>query len=167
MTHSSARMARDAVFLFMVISVFFRAEALSFGSFTARVNSCPDTCLARRHVLRDALVAVNTILAHAMQQRSRSLTRSVSPKARPRSSGWHVEEETAIELRFSVLHKVVLVSAETRSQSAWQSQRVNRRTGTQCDTPATFLLHDGKRIECAIAVDAERSRKLRCGTPFI
>jgi hypothetical protein len=32
---------------------------------------------------------------------------------------------------------------------------------------AAFLLHDGKRIERAVAVDAERSRKLRCGAPVV
>ena len=85
-------------------------------------------------------------LAHAMRQRSRSLTtapqnaqtrralgtpRSVSPKARPRSSGWRVEEETATD--FPVIRCVrkicFMVSPETRSQnSAWQFQRLRMPT---------------------------------------
>jgi hypothetical protein len=61
----------------------------------------------------------------------------------------------------------------------WSSQRLDpngygslndcecRRTGTQCYTPSTFLLHDGKRIECAITIDTERTRELRCGPSFV
>jgi len=103
-----------------------------------------------------------------MQQRSRSLAGVVSrPTARfgMACRGGQVTGSPII----LAIRKLRLRSAQ-RLYSHWYGRLKGWKcwwTGTQCNTPATFLLYDRKRIECAIAIDTERSRELRYGTPFV